>query len=105
MNSNVLQRAKEFDYTFVSRLLFEVFDTATLCESTAASPNMKKTAYARLDDSKYAFIEEIFKERLRGGLNEKARFEDLPKLVNKRCAALRAKNHPVKKVEKRRSTT
>lgn len=56
MNVNVLQKSKEFDYRFVSRLLSQIFDIQTLRNSSAGSPNMRKTAYARLDEAKLHFM-------------------------------------------------
>lgn len=56
MNINVLQKSKEFDYRFVSRLLSQIFDNQTLRNSSAGSSNMRKTAYARLDEAKLQFM-------------------------------------------------
>lgn len=66
MNNNVLQSAKEFDYSFVSRLLIEVLDAPTLCKEAFISVNAKKTAHAQLDEVKYKFIETVFAERIKG---------------------------------------
>lgn len=56
MNVNVLQKSKEFDYRFISRLLSQIFDNQTLRNSSAGSSNMRKTAYARLDEIKLQFM-------------------------------------------------
>lgn len=98
MNSNVLQRAREFDYSFISRLILEVFDVATLRNSTAFSTNMQRTAYARLDEQKYEFVRQVFQERIKGSVDEKMRQNQLNNLVNKRCAALRSRNFPKRKI-------
>lgn len=45
MNQNVLQKAKEFDYAFVSRLLLDIFDKSTLISNE------------QLDISKIEFIQ------------------------------------------------
>lgn len=60
MNVNVIQKAKEHDYSFVCRLVEAVFSQDELAKSTASNPILKRTAYARLDDTKYNFIEGIF---------------------------------------------
>lgn len=90
MNSNVLQRAREFDYSFISRLILEVFDVATLRNSTAFSTNMQRTAYE--------FVRQVFQERIKGSVDEKMRQNQLNNLVNKRCAALRSRNFPKRKI-------
>lgn len=56
---NVLQQAKEHDFSFVCRLVEAVFSQDELSKSSASDPNLKKTAYARLNDAKYAFVEGI----------------------------------------------
>lgn len=91
MNNNVLQRTKDHDYSFVSDLLLEIFDTATLCKSIANTTNEKKTAYARLDERKYTFTENVFKERINGDKFAVKRLASLPSLINRRCSQLRAK--------------
>lgn len=96
MNQNVLQKAKEFDYSFVSRLLTQVFDIQTLCESSAGSQNARKTSYAKLDLRKYKFVQDLFEERVHGDKHAKSRIEGLPTFVNRKCAELRAK-HPFMK--------
>lgn len=47
----------EHDYTFISRLLQAVFTEEELRNSTASNRSMKKTAYARLNERKYNFVE------------------------------------------------
>lgn len=59
MNISVLQKAKEHDFPFVCRLIEAVFSHDELSKSTASNPNLKKSAYARLNDEKYAFVEGI----------------------------------------------
>lgn len=93
MNTNVLQRCKQHDYPFVCRLLAALFDEETLRRSTASDRSLTKTAYARLDNEKCEFMENIFKERVG---NDKARFQSLPKMVNMRCGALRNRLKPRK---------
>lgn len=56
MNVNVLQRSREFDYRFISRLLGQIFDNQTLRNSSAGSLNMRKTAYALLNEAKLQFM-------------------------------------------------
>lgn len=61
MNENVLQKSKEHDYSFVCRLIGEVFDEETLRNIVllvvlTSYRNWKKTAFARLDSEKYDFI-------------------------------------------------
>lgn len=38
MNENILQKSKEFDYAFISRLLLDVFDDASLVSSNPLDP-------------------------------------------------------------------
>lgn len=86
MNTNVVQRYKQHDYSFISKLLGAIFDDATLQNATASDRSMAKTAYARLDDDKYDFITSIFRERVG---NDNTRYDSLPKLINMRCSAVR----------------
>lgn len=88
MNLNVIQRCSEHDYTFVCRVLDAVFTQETLRNSTSSDRNMQKTAYARLDDEKYRFVSDLFHERVG---NETKRFQTLPRLINTRCASIRAR--------------
>lgn len=90
MNNNVLQMAKEYDYSFVVRLLSEVFKNETLVNASVNTVNGKKTAYAKLDEQKYKFVLDVFEERVRRSGYTKSRLESLPKLINRRCAALRS---------------
>lgn len=60
MNINVIQRAKEYDYPFLFRLLTQVFGPSNLALSSGFSMNRQKTAYARLDMEKYKFVEGKF---------------------------------------------
>lgn len=60
MNSNVIQRTKEHDYPFICRLIDAVFEKGELSASTASNPNLKKTAYARLNREKFSFVEGIY---------------------------------------------
>lgn len=86
MNVNVLQRCREHDYSFVCRLIQNVFSEEALRNSTSSDRNWTKTAYARLDDAKYNFVEDVFRERVE---NNRDRLGMLPKFINMRCAALR----------------
>lgn len=56
MNVNVIQRAKEYDYSFIARLLGQVFGNEILNKSSISTLNAKKIAYANLDLEKYNFV-------------------------------------------------
>lgn len=105
MNVNSIQRAKEYDYPFVTRLLGQVFGKEILIKSSVGTLNAKKIAYANLDLEKYNFVKgkrllntkfifshlpflvlDIFQIRVQ---NNRARMDNFNKLVNKRCAELK----------------
>lgn len=69
MNENVLQKAKEHDYSFVSCLLGANFSDEELQNSTTTDRSMSKTAYARLDEQKYNFIRGKLNEMFKIGLD------------------------------------
>lgn len=49
----IIQRAKEYDYSFIARLLGEVFGSESLKKSSIGTLNAERIAYANLDLEKY----------------------------------------------------
>lgn len=91
MNINVLQSTRQFDYSFISKLLVEVFESGVLSKDILPSINARKIAYANLDETKYKFIESVFTERVKGKKDAAERKNALPSLINRKCAEMRKK--------------
>lgn len=85
MNTSVINNQSEYDYRFISYLIDEVFSRETLARSAVYQPH-HSGKFHTFNEHLYLFVEDIFKERTK---NDRKRFQDMSKHINKRCTLLR----------------
>lgn len=86
MNSSLITNTPDHDYRFIFYLLSEVFSNETLAQSAVYQSTSGNRKFHELDEELFSFVRDVFKERTG---NDKNRFHELSKHVNKRCTILR----------------
>lgn len=87
MNSSVITGQTDYDYRFISYLISEVFSKDVLSQSAVyQSRQFKNHKFLKFDQNKLSFVQDVFGERT---ANDKKRFQELSKHINKRCTILR----------------
>lgn len=87
MNASVITNQPDYDYRFITYLLNEVFTHETLARTALyRSHTHGPRKFQSLDENKYSFVQNVFKERTK---NDKNRFDKLSDHINKRCTIIR----------------